>query len=78
MIRDQIALIRRELWEHRSLFVTPAVLALLASLGTITGQVSISAFDQMIDMGMGKNKCNMKRFLRLLFMFQYFRNQFPA
>jgi ABC-2 type transport system permease protein len=50
MIKHQIALIRRELWEHRSLFVTPAVLALLASLGTITGQVSISAFDEMIDM----------------------------
>jgi ABC-2 type transport system permease protein len=49
MIKDQIALIRRELWEHRSLFVTPAVLALLASLGTITGQASISAFDQMVD-----------------------------
>jgi len=50
MIRDQYALIKRELWEHRSLFVTPAVLALLASLGTITGQASISAFDQAIDM----------------------------
>ena len=50
MIADQVALIRRELWEHRSLFVTPAVLALLASLGTITGQASISAFDQAIDM----------------------------
>lgn len=50
MIKGQIALIRRELWEHRSLFVTPAVLALLASLGTITGQASISAFDQMVDM----------------------------
>ena len=50
MIKGQIALIRRELWEHRSLFVTPAVLALLASLGTLTGQASISAFDQAIDM----------------------------
>ena len=49
MIKSQIALIRRELWEHRSLFVTPAVLALLAALGTITGQASISAFDQMVD-----------------------------
>ncbi len=50
MIADQIALIRRELWEHRSLYVTPAVLAMLASLGTLTGQASISAFDQAIDM----------------------------
>ena len=64
MIKHQIALIRRELWEHRSLLVTPAVLALLASLGTITGQVSISAFDEMIsgkpsrDLTVGKNGRN--------------------
>lgn len=50
MIMDQIALIRRELWEHRSLYVTPAVIALLASLGTLTGQASISAFDHAIDL----------------------------
>lgn len=50
MIAAQFALIKRELWEHRSLYVTPAVLALLASLGTITGQASISAFDEAIDL----------------------------
>jgi ABC-2 type transport system permease protein len=50
MIAAQIALIRRELWEHKSLYVTPAVLALLAALGTVTGQASISAFDQAVDM----------------------------
>ena len=37
MIEDQIALIKRELWEHRSLYLTPAVIALLLSLGTVTG-----------------------------------------
>ena len=28
MIKSQLALLRRELWEHRSLYVTPAVIAL--------------------------------------------------
>lgn len=50
MIRDQIALIKRELWEHRSLYVTPAVIGLLISLGTITGQATFSAFDQAVDL----------------------------
>ena len=38
MIKDQVALIRRELWEHRSIYLTPAIIALLMSLGTVTGQ----------------------------------------
>lgn len=50
MIMDQIALIRRELWEHRSLYVTPAVIGLLVSLGTVTGQATFSAFDQAVDL----------------------------
>ena len=49
MIRGQTALIRRELWEHRSLYVTPLVIALVVSLMTVTGQVSVSAFDQAVD-----------------------------
>jgi ABC-2 type transport system permease protein len=50
MIRDQIALLKRELWEHRSLYVTPAVIGLLMSLGTVTGQATFSAFDQAVDL----------------------------
>lgn len=50
MILDQIALIKRELWEHRSLYVTPAVIGLLMSLGTVTGQATFSAFDQAVDL----------------------------
>lgn len=49
MIERQAILMRRELWEHRSILVTPAVIALLVSLVTVTGHVAISAFDQMVD-----------------------------
>jgi len=50
MIRAQIALVKRELWEHRSLYLTPAVIALLMSLGTVTGEATFSAFDQAVDL----------------------------
>lgn len=49
MIRAQLALLQRELWEHRSLYVTPAVIALLASLATITGQATVSVFSEAVD-----------------------------
>lgn len=50
MIRSQIALLRRELWEHRAIFVVPVVVAVLMSLTSLTGQVSINDF-QHIDAG---------------------------
>lgn len=50
MIMDQIALIKRELWEHRSIYLTPAIIGLLMSLGTVTGQATFSAFDQAVDL----------------------------
>ncbi|MGY8794149.1 MAG: hypothetical protein ACKVJN_03320, partial [Woeseiales bacterium] len=52
MITGQIALIKRELWEHRSLYLTPAVIALLLSLGTVTGQATFSAFGHAVDLAM--------------------------
>ena len=51
MIQSQIALIRRELWEHRAIYVMPLIIALLVSLIAITGQVTISGFDHAVDMG---------------------------
>lgn len=51
MINSQIALIRRELWEHRSIYVMPLVIALLVSLMSLTGQVAVSAFDDAVDIG---------------------------
>ena len=51
MIQSQIALIRRELWEHRAIYVMPLVIALLVSLISITGQVTVSGFDHAVDIG---------------------------
>ena len=51
MIKAQIALIRRELWEHRAIYVMPLVIALLVSLGSVTGQVAVSGFDHALDIG---------------------------
>ncbi len=50
MIRGQIALLQRELWEHRSLYVTPIVVALLLTLISLTGQVSIDG-TKFVDLG---------------------------
>jgi len=50
MIANQYALIRREFWEHRSLYVVPAVLGLVIVLIEMTGQAAISAFGTQIDM----------------------------
>jgi ABC-2 type transport system permease protein len=48
----QLALIKRELWEHRALYIVPAVVALVMILLQITSVVSISAFDREIDLAM--------------------------
>ena len=32
MIGHQLALIRREIWEHRSIYVTPIAIAVIVSL----------------------------------------------
>lgn len=50
MIARQAILMRRELWEHRGLVITPAIIALLIALMAITGHVAISAFDQKVDL----------------------------
>ncbi len=50
MIRIQLALLRREMWEHRSLYVTPIVIALLVILIALTGNISIGAIEH-VDLG---------------------------
>ena len=50
MIGHQLALIKREIWEHRSIYTAPVVLAAIISLLTLTGQVSVSAFGDVIDL----------------------------
>jgi len=47
MIRTQLALVRRELWEHRAIFVVPLVVALLMVLTSLTGQVTINELEHV-------------------------------
>ena len=51
MITNQLALVRRELWEHRSIFVTPAAVALVMSLIVLTAYVAASGFGEAVDIG---------------------------
>ncbi len=47
MIQGQLALLQRELREHRSIYVAPAVIALLVSLMSLTGEVSIKGMEHV-------------------------------
>jgi len=44
MIANQVALIKREVWEHRSLYVTPLAIASIVTLGVLAGLVFASGF----------------------------------
>ena len=50
MISNQLSLVRRELWEHRAIYIAPLVIALVMSLMSLTGQVTISAFGLEVDL----------------------------
>jgi len=47
MIARQAALLRRELWEHRSVFVVPAVVAVLTILTSWTSQVTLGQIENL-------------------------------
>lgn len=49
MIQNQLALVRRELWEHRAIYVAPLVIALIIALLSVTGQVAISAAEEAVN-----------------------------
>jgi len=51
MIANQLALVRRELWEHKSLYVTPAVVALVLILTILTAFVFASGHQEIVDIG---------------------------
>ena len=52
MIGHQLALIRRELWEHRAIFVTPVVIGLLLSLAVLmTGGIASAVPGDMVAKG---------------------------
>lgn len=48
MIRNQVALVKREIWEHRSIYVTPISVLIVMSLLSIAGLVTVSAFDNEV------------------------------
>jgi ABC-2 type transport system permease protein len=50
MMGNQVALIKREIWEHRSIYTAPALIGIVISLLTLTGQVSVSAFGEAVDL----------------------------
>jgi ABC-2 type transport system permease protein len=47
MIQTQIALLRREFWEHRSLVVVPLVVAVITLLTSWTSQVTIGELEHL-------------------------------
>lgn len=51
MIQTQLILMRRELWEHRALYITPIVIAVVVSVMSLTGNLSIGGIEH-IDMVM--------------------------
>ena len=50
MIGHYVALIKRELWEHRSIFVTPIVIASVVTLGTLTALVFVGEFQNELNL----------------------------
>ena len=52
MIGHQLALIRREIWEHRSIYVTPIAIAVIVSLVSLAGMVTVSAFDKEVNVAL--------------------------
>jgi ABC-2 type transport system permease protein len=50
MIGHQLALIRRELWEHRAIYVTPAAIAVIVTLGVLAMLTLTSGFAKELDL----------------------------
>jgi len=50
MINHYMALMRREFWEHRSIWVTPVAIASIVTLGTLTALMFVGEFAQELDM----------------------------
>ncbi len=50
MIGTQLALIKREFWEHRSIYVTPAAIGVIVTLGVLAMLMLTSGFAKELDM----------------------------
>jgi len=49
MITTQLALMRRELWEHRSIWITPAAVATIMTLLAVAIVIAVSAFGEILN-----------------------------
>jgi len=49
MITHQIALLKREIWEHRSIYITPIAIAVIVSLGVLAMLMFASGFAAELD-----------------------------
>lgn len=49
MITHQFALIKREIWEHRSIWVTPAAITTIVTLGVLAGLMFAAGFVAELD-----------------------------
>ncbi len=52
MITHQIAMIKREIWEHRSIWLTPIAIAAISILGTLTALMFAGEFAQELDLAL--------------------------
>lgn len=50
MIANQLALLRREIWEHRSIYVTPLAIASIVTLSVLAMLVFASGFAKELDL----------------------------
>jgi len=50
MIGHQLALIKRELWEHHSIYVTPAAISVIVTLGVLAMLMLMSGFAKELEM----------------------------
>jgi len=49
MIGNQLALLKREVWEHRSIYVTPLAIASIVTLGTLAMLMFAGGFAKQLD-----------------------------
>ena len=49
IIGHQLALIKREVWEHRSIWITPAAVAFVVTFGAIAIVIMVAAFGEAVN-----------------------------
>ena len=49
MINNQMVLIKRELWEHRSIFITPAAISAIMILGALAALMFVGEFQDELN-----------------------------